>query len=301
MDENKLLNLLGCFPRSFTGLTVLAGLAIGGCETAPIPTLEQRLVAPAPIPPRVSLIGQEAADTAFYNGERLRRTGNFVEADLQYRLAEDNLLYLKKAQGKRREMILTRAGYTIEITTIIKNLKKRPSFTKEQIQFLEKMVVKEPQNYDAWCDLGNAYLGRGNIESMTNSYEMAYRLNRDDPRVQLGRAQSTILSGKIKRAEEFASEGVRMFPNNDKIRAILVSAHAQLGRVDLAIESLNDGLKLNPENPHLMHARYTFYVDIENWVGAYKDCSRLIEINPERSLEYEQNLPNLKDLARNSA
>lgn len=287
--------------RLVAGLTIIAGLAIGGCETAPKETLEQKL-AYERLPTNDfnvldSSVSFEVAETAFSNGERLRRLGNFVEADLQYNLAEDNLLYMKKAKAKRREMILTRAGYTIEMSTILKNLKAKPSFTKEQIQFLEKIVVKEPQNHDAWCDLGNAYLGRGNIESMTNSYEMAYRLKRDDPRVQLGRAQSTLLSGKIKRALEFAAEGVEKYPDNDKIRAILVSAHAQLGRVDLAIESLNDGLKLNPENPHLMHARYHFYFDIENWVGAYKDCMRLIDINPSRSLEYRQNLPNLKKLA----
>jgi len=222
-----------------------------------------------------------------------------VEADLQYRMAEGNLEFLKKARSKRREILMHRASYTRGLSSIVQGLKTKPSFTKEQINFLEEMVSKEPLNHSAWCDLGNAYLGRGNIDAMTKAYEMAYSLKKDDPRVQLGRAQSTILAGKFKRAEEFAAQGVKMYPKDDKIRAILASAHAQLGRVDLAIRVLSDGLEFDSDNPHLMHARYSFYMDTENWNGAYKDCRTLIDIspNPGRRIEYQQNLQNLKALA----
>ena len=277
-----------------------AMLAMLGCS-APEKDLVERIAdskRPEPVIIAKGIqISLEKAYDAFKNAEVLRRKGNFLEADAKYKIAEDNVLFFGLAREKRRDMMTTRMTYRQGLVSLVAELKNNPKFTEERIQELEKIVADKPQNHDAWCDLGNAYLGRGNVRSMTRAFEQAYKLRKNDPRVQLGRAQSTILSGRIQLAEYFAAQATEMYPENSEIRVILADAHARQGRLDRAIKVLNKGLELNPD-ADLMHARYNLYMDIQSWYGAYMDCRRLIEINPARTQEYRNNLPHLKQMSK---
>jgi len=278
-----------------------AMLAMLGCS-APEQDLVERIAdykRPEPVIIAKGIqISLEKAYDAFKNAEALRQKGNFLEADAKYRIAEDNVLFFRLAREQRRDMMTTRIAYMQAVVSLVANLKNNPRFTEERIQELEKIVADKPQNHNAWCDLGYVYLGRGNISSMTRAFEQAYSIEKHDERVQLGRAQSTILSGRIRLAEYYAAEAVGLFPKNSEIREILAGAHVHRGRLDSAIKVLDKGLELNPDDPNLMHSRYNLYLDIQSWYGAYRDCRRLIEINPARTREYRNNLPQLEQLAK---
>lgn len=108
--------------------------------------------------------------------------------------------------------------------------------TPEELQSLALAIRQRlrntPDDEQAWLNLGRLYLSIGFAEQSTQSFEKAFSLAPEDPRVRLNFAQALMLSGtdehlqRSKRLLEFERE---QQPGNDNVLLMLTVVTAQLG------------------------------------------------------------------------
>ncbi len=117
----------------------------------------------------------------------------------------------------------------------------------QNIKMLKELVIKEPQNRNAWVQLGNAYFDTNRFLEAIESYDKALELDSNDPNV-------------------LTDQGVM---------------YRQLGWFDKALENFNKANSVAPNHAQSLYNAYIVYRhDLNDFAGAKKTALRYLAIFP---------------------
>jgi cytochrome c-type biogenesis protein CcmH/NrfG len=118
---------------------------------------------------------------------------------------------------------------------------------QEFIQTLEQIVAREPENRNAWVQLGHNYFDSNRPMEAIEAYSKALELNGNDPDV-------------------LVDQGI-MF--------------RRVGWFDKAVENFNRALDINPRHQQaLFNLGVVYRYDLQDYDTARETWSRYLEINP---------------------
>lgn len=118
---------------------------------------------------------------------------------------------------------------------------------QQQITTLEEIVAREPENRNAWVQLGNTYFGMDQPMKSIEAYDKALALQPDDPNVITDQGVMYRRLGWFDRAIENFSRAAAMSPNHPQSRYNLgVVYRYDLQDFEKAIAAWEDFLSVNP-------------------------------------------------------
>jgi len=118
---------------------------------------------------------------------------------------------------------------------------------QQQVTMLEGIVAKEPQNRNAWVQLGHNYFDSDQPMKAIEAYEKALVLERNDPNL-------------------LTDQGVM---------------YRRLGWFDKAIKNFEEAVKLNPNHQQsLYNLGIVYRYDLQDFPKAIETWERFIAINP---------------------
>lgn len=133
----------------------------------------------------------------------------------------------------------------------------------ERVATLEQQVAINPDDADAWQELGFAYLSQAFRVGDPSFYGLAEgafertdELVPSDPRTLLGQGALALALHRFPEALELGRRVTEALPANADALAVLVDAQVELGRYDDAAESLQAMLDLRPGLPALARTSY---------------------------------------------
>jgi cytochrome c-type biogenesis protein CcmH/NrfG len=131
-----------------------------------------------------------------------------------------------------------------------------PFHTQNEIELLQKVVRQNPDDLNAWINLGNIMMDTSRFDEAIDAYQHALELNPKnvDVRVDIGTCYRNI--GKPDRAVEEFRKAIKINPRH-------LYAHRNLGVVlafDIgdkksAIKEFEEYLRLSPETPDAQRIR----------------------------------------------
>ena len=117
----------------------------------------------------------------------------------------------------------------------------------QKAKALEAEVINNPQNTNAWIQLGHVYFDTGKYDKAINAYEKALKLNPSNADVLTDLGIMYRRSGQFRKAIEKFDKAVAVDPNhqNARLNKGIVLMH-DLSDSDGAIRAWEDLLEINP-------------------------------------------------------
>lgn len=164
----------------------------------------------------------------------------------------------------------------------------------EAIWSYQDLVEAEPENYEAWNNLGNARHAAGDLEGALAALKEAVRLCPASARVHLNVAQVLMTSGRYDDALALFAEAVRLDPKDPTAAFEMGKALQRIGRSKEALVPLADAARISRADPeifveigrafvslsNLRQAEQSFKVALQvraNCASAYLNLSILLE------------------------
>lgn len=118
---------------------------------------------------------------------------------------------------------------------------------QQQITTLEGIVAREPENRNAWVQLGNNFFGADQPMKAIEAYDKALALNPDDPNVITDQGTMYRRLGWYDRAIDNFSRAAALDPNHPQSRYNLgIVYRYDLQDIEKAIAAWEDFLAINP-------------------------------------------------------
>lgn len=156
------------------------------------------------------------------------------------------------------------------------------------------IVERQPEDWEAWNNLGNAYTSLGEHEQSLEALQRAFELNSDSPPLRTNYAGQLVLFGRFDEAERILRQSLSEDGADRPAAVALVKALKQQGKDDQAFEVLRAIVEQYPDDATLhlnlgMQARLEKHDDIA--LEAFRKAS---DLDPERPLPL-MNLASLLD------
>ena len=194
------------------------------------------------------------------------------------------------------------------------------NLTSKAIQYFKTALTHEPRDAMTLNNLGAAYMKLNEIEAAVDQFELALRINAEmspahtnlgialiqtgdfkagvehlekavvlDPenenaRVNLNRAR--ILRQEVENQIGKLHIAIRQEPGNSRHHANLSTLHQSIGNNALAIDALNQALKIEPGSDILLNDLGNLYLALERYSEAQQVFMRHLEQAPDFSLPY---------------
>jgi len=150
----------------------------------------------------------------------------------------------------------------------------------DAIGVLQQSVALRPTAL-AFTDLGNAYFYRREFNQATTAYKQAVRLNDADPLLwwNLGDGyywtpgRRGEASAAYQRAISLGESKLKINPKDADVLGILAVCHAMRGEKEAALQSLQEGIRLGPEEPAmsfnaaLVYNQFNDIAQTLHWLG----------------------------------
>jgi len=145
---------------------------------------------------------------------------------------------------------------------------------------LERLVEKEPKNYEAYFNLGVAYLNKNMIEKSIESYKKAISIKPDFAEAHNNLGILYYSQGKLDEAITELESAVKYNSNLAEAFNYLGMAYLGKGDVDEAISNHKSAIRINPEAySYYGNLGYDYYKkgDFNNAVNYYKLIKNSLE------------------------
>lgn len=130
----------------------------------------------------------------------------------------------------------------------------------EQIRRWMIDLKNSPMNIYLLNNIGNAYLGRGNIDEAIKYFRSALETDKTFITARKNLAKSYIMLGKLDDASSIYLTDVKVHPNDTKIMMNLAHIYLRQGKLNDARDILDEILRLDPANVAGHHNRGTMYL-----------------------------------------
>jgi len=193
--------------------------------------------------------------------EAVRILQGILEERRNLDVAYTNLAAIYKISGNMSEalsvlkegMAALPASYEIFLTYMSYSVAAR-NYEEAIRIFWEKRLPQAEHDPEIWNSLGVAYAASGEVEKAIDAYQAALRLDRDYPSayINLGTSYLTLFQQKkdkalVGKAIESYQMAITIDPNSASAYNGLGGAYKMAGRLDEAISSWREALRLKPE------------------------------------------------------
>lgn len=144
-------------------------------------------------------------------------------------------------------ILVSKGGKSSSSTTQAPSAPAQAASLQQNITLLEGMVASQPENRNAWVQLGNAYFDTNQPMKSIEAYDKALAINGNDPNV-------------------LTDQGV-MF--------------RQVGWYDRAVENFSKAAELNPNHlQSLYNLGIVYRYDLQDFAKAKESWERYLALNP---------------------
>ncbi len=157
----------------------------------------------------------------------------------------------------------------------------------EAIAYFKNKVKDEPENYELWFYLGNAYFENRNYSEAINAYERVLSLNPAFQSAYISLASTYARIGKKRKAKRIIFEGLKKF-DNDEFLYLSSIVLAECGYFKDAEKIIKGLIGKNRDDAYLV-VLGNIYLGMEKYEEALKAYQEAIEIN-EKNEEAWNNL-----------
>ena len=149
------------------------------------------------------------------------------------------------------------------------------------ITFFQKATEKNPQDFNAWLQMGFCYHSLGRLQDAIESYKQVIRIKPDHTIAYNNLGYAYQMLGRYQDAVEAYKQAIRINPDYADAHYNLGIAYGNIGRAQDAVESFKQAIRINPDDAL---AHYNLGVTYDN-LGHYQDAveayKQAIRIKPD--------------------
>ena len=156
------------------------------------------------------------------------------------------------------------------------------------------IVDRQPDDWEAWNNLGNAYASLGDHEKSLEALKRAFELNSESPPLRVNYAGALVLLGRFDEAEEVLRESIEVDPADKPAALALAGTLKRQSKDEEGFDVLDNIIRYHPDDASLqltygVEARIAKRDDIAE--AAFR---KAIDLEPERPVPV-MNLASLLD------
>jgi tetratricopeptide (TPR) repeat protein len=149
------------------------------------------------------------------------------------------------------------------------------------IDWCQKWTKSEPENAEAWNNLGRAYGELNRYDDAIEAYRQILRIDPEHAYVRNIIGAMYVFSGNPSAAVVAFRQALRFNPEDDKAWGNLGTTYGNLNRYDDAIEAFRQTLRINPENAYAWSYIGGAYGELNRYDDAIEAYRQALRIDPE--------------------
>lgn len=152
---------------------------------------------------------------------------------------------------------------------------------KEAIKDFKTAILIDPEDANAYKNLGYAYVKTNQDEKAIEAYSQAVKYDSSDTKTMLTLGLEYQRTKKYDKAIELFKRILKLEPNNADAIANLALTYDMMGQPDKALEAYNRALAKNPDNTDLYFNRGLLHYKNNEFKLATEDFKKVLEKNPK--------------------
>jgi tetratricopeptide (TPR) repeat protein len=156
----------------------------------------------------------------------------------------------------------------------------------EAIWSYQDLVEAEPENFEAWNNLGNVRHDAGDLEGALAALKEAARLQPRSARVHLNLAQVLMTSGRHDDALGLFAEAVRLEPGDATAAIEMGKALQRMGRSKEALVPLADAARIRRTDPDIFVEIGRVFFSLNNLKQAEQSFKVALQVQPRCAPAY---------------
>ncbi len=158
---------------------------------------------------------------------------------------------------------------------------------EETIEKYSRRIERDPMDFIAWHNRGNAYDDKGDYDQAIKDCSEAIKLKPDYAAAWYNRGLAYHHKGDYDQAIKDYSEAIKLNPEEAQAWCFRGRAYYfQKGNNDQAIKDLSEAIKLNPEEAQAWACRGSAYFLKGNYDQAIKDYNETIKLTPDAAVAW---------------
>ena len=125
----------------------------------------------------------------------------------------------------------------------------------DAIATLKQLVTNDPNDFQAWTELGTAYLLKDNAAEAETSYQKAIEVRPKFFLANMALGRLYLAEKKFNEAVEVLNGAVKLQPQSADANQLLGEAYLQIKKGSLAVGYLNEAIRLDPKGKAEIHLR----------------------------------------------
>ncbi len=220
-------------------------------------------------------LGETELARIFYRMQEVRPTDVRKDIHLQWnetfdsRPGPDDRLYYARSRSDQNSLDKARR-------------QAQQGKVKEAVKELERLIQKDPDDFEAWTELGTIYFQEGKLAKAQRSYEKALELRSDFTPALVNLAKAHFSGKAFEPAAELFRQALASEPNLAESHFLLAETYLQLKKGSLAVEHFQKALEIDPEEMADAHLRMATLYRAADWTQeAAKQYRDFLEKKPD--------------------
>ncbi len=215
----------------------------------------------------------------------LNRVKLLVEKSVKYNKTDVNYRSLAKANST---IIFNKISSKEELNSDEFNI-----IISDIVKSYENAINYDSKNYYNYVDFANFYSDLVSInfskedsyQAAINLYNIASELKPNNPFIDLSKARLEFVNGNLKVSKEILISVIRLKPDYFDAYAALSQIQLESGDTTEAVKTINEYLKLFPNNLDAMYQLAVIYVQVEDYDNAIAQFESIYELQPREEIK----------------
>lgn len=167
-----------------------------------------------------------------------------------------------------------------ELQAMQAQILKAQGRTTEASWTYEKLVSENPDNFNAWNNLGNARHETGDLEGALQAFDRARQIDPKSPLVHTNMGRVMISKDRYQEACLLFEKAVLLSPKDPAMLLELGRTLTSINHVEGGLRALGEAARLDPSDPKIFQAIAVAFMDLENNAQAEKALRFAIKADP---------------------
>ncbi len=178
----------------------------------------------------------------------------------------------------------------VEATRLMAELADKQDKTREQFQYLQKVVQLDPTDIDAHVKIGRVYAAIGRMEEAQSHADSAMAVDPNSGDAHVLNATIVFKSGDIEGGRQIANDVLSREPRNSSALAFLASTY-QSSEPDRSLSLLDRAIEADPDSEGLRKVKIALLNNLDRTEQVEAELRKAIAEYPD-SNEYRYSLAN---------
>lgn len=178
------------------------------------------------------------------------------------------------------------AAPSVDLQRMHADLLKAQGRPAEAVWAYERLVHEQPQNFDAWNNLGNARHESGDLDGAVDAFQQARLLNPESSLVHTNLARVLISKDRYEDACLMLEKAALLAPEDPAPRIELGRTLTSLGHAEAGLRPLGDAARLDPKNADTFIAIGQALTDLSQLQQAERALKFAVQADPRDPAAY---------------